>query len=148
MDNKLVLKVEDELLLRCARSKMEEEDENRISSLLDNNLDWDYLLDKATRNRLRPLLYLNLNRVGPEKVPGDVLEGLKEFFKSNARHNLLLTSELVKVMDLLENEGVQAVTYKGPVLAQGAYGNLAYREFGDIDVFIDKKGHCQKLGGF
>lgn len=137
VDNKL--KAEDELLLSCARSKLEKEDEDRIISLLDNNLDWDYLLNKATRNRLRPLLYLNLNQVGSERVPEDVLQGLKSFFKSNARRNLLLTGELVKVMALLEDNGIKAVTYKGPVLAKGAYGNLAYREFGDVDVFIDKE---------
>lgn len=137
VDNKL--KAEDELLLSCARSKLEKEDEARISSLLDNNLDWDYLLNKTARNRLRPLLYLNLNQVAPERVPGDVLQGLKEFFKNNARHNLMLTGELVKVMALLEDNGIKAVTYKGPVLAKGAYGNLAYREFGDVDVLIDKE---------
>ncbi|GAB6056776.1 hypothetical protein JCM15415_20920 [Methanobacterium movens] len=138
VDNKLVLKVEDELLLRCARSKLEEEDEDSISSLLDNNLDWDYLLNKAARNGLRPLLYLNLNRVGPEKVPEDVLQGLKSFFKNNVQKNLLFTSELLKVMDLMQENDIKAFTYKGPVLAQWAYGNIAYREFGDIDIFIDK----------
>lgn len=139
------LKAEDELLLRCARSKLEEEDEDRIISLLDNNLDWDYLINKAARNRLRPLLYLNLNQVGPERVPEDVLQGLKEFFKNNARRNLMLTGELVKVMALLEDNGIKAVTYKGPVLAKGAYGNLAYREFGDVDVLIDEKNALKVL---
>lgn len=133
------LKAEDELLLSCARSKLEKEDEDRIISLLDNNLDWDYLINKATRNRLRPLLYLNLNQVGSERVPEDVLQGLKSIFENNARRNLMLTGELVKVMALLEDNGIKAITYKGPVLAKGAYGNLAYREFGDVDVFIDKK---------
>lgn len=137
VDNKL--KAEDKLLLSCARSKLEKEDEDRISSLLDNNLDWDYIINKATRNRLRPLLYLNLNQVDPERVPEDVLQGLKSFFKNNARLNLMLTGELLKVMALLEDNGIKAVTYKGPVLAKGAYGNLAYREFGDVDVFIKKE---------
>ena len=34
---------------------------------------------------------------------------------------------------------LNAFTYKGPVLASQAYGNIGLREFGDIDIFIDKK---------
>lgn len=56
----------------------------------------------------------------------------------NSFKNLLFTSELVKVMSLLEDNDIQAFSYKGPVLAQKAYGDIACREFGDIDIFIDK----------
>lgn len=93
----------------------------------------------ATRHRLRPLLYYNLNSICPEKVPEDVLSGLKEFYQDNVRKNLMLTGELIKVMELLENNGIKAFTYKGPVLAAQAYGNIGLREFGDIDIFIDKE---------
>ncbi|QUH22618.1 nucleotidyltransferase family protein [Methanobacterium alkalithermotolerans] len=132
------LKAEDELLLSCARSKLEKEDEAKIISILDNNLDWEHILDMATRHRLLPLLYINLNAVSPSKVPVDVLRYLKTNFHDNARRNLLLTGELIKVMQLLEDNGVKAVTYKGPVLAYSAYGNVGYRQFRDIDLFIEK----------
>ena len=51
----------------------------------------------------------------------------------------MLTGELVKVMELLEDNGIKAFTYKGPVLASQAYGNIGLREFGDIDIFIEKE---------
>ncbi len=45
----------------------------------------------------------------------------------------------LKSWKLLKENGINAVTYKGPVLASQAYGNIGLREFGDIDIFINKK---------
>ncbi len=83
---------------------------------------------------------MNLNFICPEKVPLEILEKLKIEFHANAKKNMLLTGELVKVMKLLDENGINAVTYKGPVLAHSIYGNIAYRQFGDIDILTDKKG--------
>ncbi len=58
----------------------------------------------ATRHRLRPLLYYNLNSICPEKVPENVLVDLKEFYHHNVRKNLMLTGELVKVMEVTERK--------------------------------------------
>ncbi len=134
----LDLSLEDVLLLSCARSTLDNKTRREIDFILDNDLDWEHILDMATRHRLLPLLYINLNAVSPSKVPVEVLRDLKGNFHDNARRNLLLTGELIKVMQLLEDEGVQAVTYKGPVLAYSAYGNVGYRQFRDIDLFIEK----------
>lgn len=132
------LKTEDQLLLSCARTKLEDENTNKINTLLDSNLNWNYILDKAYVNGLMPILYYNLNRTAPEKIPHDILEKLKTNFYENAHRNLLLTAELVKVMHILEKKGVKAVTHKGPVLAHTAYGNIAYRAFDDIDILIQR----------
>jgi len=139
-NNDLKLQKEDRLLLLCSTTKVDDLTSKKIESLINPELDWDHLVEMANRHRLLPLLYVNLNSICPEKVPEEVLENLKEEFHENARKNLLLTGELVKVMKLLENNGINAVTYKGPVLAHSVYGNLAYRQFGDIDILTDKKG--------
>ena len=136
--NEFKLKPEDRLILSCGHSQVNDELEKKIMKLVNLDLDWKYIMDMATRHRLRPLLYHNLNKICPDKVPDDVLASSREFYHSNVRKNLMMTGELVKVMKLLEENGVNAVTYKGPVLAQMAYGNVGYREFGDIDVFISK----------
>src|SRR3989454_2276525 len=53
-----------------------------------------------------------------------------------ARRNLRLTGELLSVLDLFEAQGIPAVPLKGPLLALLAYGNLALREFGDLDILV------------
>ena len=137
-NNDLKLQKEDRLLLLCSTTKVDDLTSKKIESLINPELDWDHLVEMANRHRLLPLLYVNLNSICPEKVPEEVLENLKEEFHENARKNLLLTGELVKVMKLLEEKGINAIPYKGPVLAFLIYDNIGYRQFGDIDILIDE----------
>ncbi|MCZ3367524.1 MULTISPECIES: nucleotidyltransferase family protein [Methanobacterium] len=132
------LRPEDELLLCCARTDVNPEIRDKVLFLIQKKLDWDYLLDLASRHRLLPLLYHNLNLICPELVPEDILGELKDYFNVNVCKNLMMTGELIKVLDLLESEGITAIPYKGPVLASMAYGNIGLRQFNDIDLFIDK----------
>lgn len=126
-------------MLCCARTKVNDETKNKIISLVSMDLDWEYLINMASRHRLRPLLYVNLNSICPKKVPEDVLGNLKSYYLANVQKNLMLTGELVKVIEILESNNIKAIPYKGPVLATSAYGNIGLREFGDIDLLIDKK---------
>lgn len=135
-DEDFQLRPEDELMLCCARTHITEEIKEKIISLVNGAVDWDYLMDMATRHRLRPLLYVNLNAVCGEDVPEDVLGDLKSFYRANVQKNLMLTGELVKVMKLLEENGIKGVPYKGPILALTAYGSISLREFDDIDILI------------
>jgi hypothetical protein len=132
------LRPEDEILVCCARTNVNSEIKAKILFLVQNKLDWDYLLDLTSRHRLIPLLYHNLSSICPELVPEDILSELKEYFDANVRKNLMMTGELIKIISLLESEGITAVPYKGPVLASIAYGNIGLREFNDLDILISQ----------
>jgi hypothetical protein len=41
-------------------------------------------------------------------------------------------------MDLLKAQGIQAIPFKGPTLALRAYGDVALRQFGDLDILVHK----------
>jgi len=69
-------------------------------------------------------------------VPVDELSILKELFQQNAIRNLQMTHHLLKVIDLLGGSGVEAMPFKGPVLAVQAYGDLSMRSFVDLDILI------------
>jgi hypothetical protein len=47
--------------------------------------------------------------------------------------------ELLRIIELFKSYGITAIPYKGPVLAIQAYGNLAFREFDDLDIYVNKK---------
>ncbi|MDI6644157.1 MAG: nucleotidyltransferase family protein [Methanobacteriaceae archaeon] len=138
-NNDFELSREDQLLLCCARTKIDDNIRVRIMSLTNHNLNWDHIIQMATIHRLLPLLYININSICPEKVPKDLLSKLKLNLQENARKNLLLTGELIKLIKLFRDNKITAVTYKGPLLASTVYGNIAYRNFGDIDILTDKK---------
>jgi len=50
-----------------------------------------------------------------------------------------MTQHLLKVLDLLTGSGVEAIPFKGPVLAVQAYGDLLMRSFVDLDILIHAK---------
>ena len=51
----------------------------------------------------------------------------------------MLTAELIKIMDLYRSQGIQAMPYKGPVLAVQAYGDVTLREFDDLDIVLRQR---------
>lgn len=137
-DTDIELRPEEHLILYCSSNNINPKLKDKILLLCDSKLNWEYIVDFTTLHRLRPTLYYNLNSICPEKVPEDILNKLRTFYQNNVRKNLLLTGDLVKVMGLLKNNEINTIAYKGPVLALQAYDNIGLREFGDIDLFIDK----------
>ena len=130
---------ENELLICVARPALEIAQRERVRLLLRSDLDWGYLTTMAHRHSLIPLLYYHANAVCPEAVPSQVLSQLRHRNDENTRQSLLLTGELLKLMDLLKAQGIQAIPFKGPTLALRAYGDVALRQFGDLDVLVHKQ---------
>ncbi len=125
-----------ELLLSCSRVRLEPVDVERIRSLLQKNLNWDYLLDTARRNAVVPLLYSNLQKLAPVAIPNVILEQLQHQFLLGAAYNLMCTNQLFKLVKLLEAHDISPIPFKGPVLADTVYGNIALREFRDLDILV------------
>jgi len=128
-----------ELLLCCARTQTDSTTEARIRALPGEKLDWPYLLQTATRHGLVPLLYWQLSNTCPQAVPPSVLSQLQDDYHTNAHWSLYLTGELLKLLELLEANGIPAIPYKGPALAATLYGNLSLREFGDLDILVHRE---------
>ena len=80
-----------ELLLCCARTQPSSEISQQIQNLVQQTLDWPYLIQTAARHSVLPLLYQNLKTLCPEAVPKPVLSELRNFFHTNAARNLFRT---------------------------------------------------------
>ena len=50
---------------------------------------------------------------------------LRKSFRSNVQRYLLLTAELLKLLDLFAVHGIDAIAFKGPVLAAAVYEDLS-----------------------
>ncbi|OQB59718.1 MAG: hypothetical protein BWX95_02522 [Bacteroidetes bacterium ADurb.Bin141] len=130
------LKPEDKLILNCSATKISDDEKKNINNLIDTDLDWDYLLKTATRHRLNYLLHWQLEKLCPEKVPDDVKDKLQGDFHNNVHRNLAMFRELIRIIDLLQQQGVEPIPYKGPVLAIMTYENLGFRRFADLDFYV------------
>jgi len=110
------------LLLSCARTTAGE-------------VDWEYLFQLARRHSVVPLVYVQLDHA---HVPSGVLAKFKQHYIENSARNTVLTAELCRLINLFRDEGIEAIPYKGPVLALFAYGDIALRRFVDLDVIVKK----------
>ncbi|MBA3474629.1 MAG: nucleotidyltransferase family protein [Rubrobacter sp.] len=133
---KTAARPEIELLLLYARTHIDPETAIRIEALLQKYIDWDYLIETAREHGMMPLLYWNLNATCPEAVPNGTLDQLRDRFQKNARRNVFMTGELLRLLNLFETHGISAVPFKGPSMAVSIYGNIALRQFTDLDILL------------
>jgi len=82
-----------------------------------------------------PLLYRRLaTALGANRSAG--LEAIRQQDKRNAHRTLWLTVELLNISQHLAARGLEVLPYKGPVLAESLYGNVALRQFSDLDLLV------------
>jgi hypothetical protein len=127
-----------QILVCVARRSLDVDATEKLRQLLRGNLNWTYLLAMADRHGLIPLLHKHLASLGPA-VPAELLARLRELDQENTSTSLLLTGELIKLLDFLAARGIQAIPFKGPVLALLAYGDLALRQFVDLDILVKRQ---------
>lgn len=123
----------------CSRTYIDFATVERLKTLLQENINWEYLIDIAIQHGVMPLLYWNLNKNCPEKVPDITLRQLRDKFEANAGSNLFLTGELLKLLELFASHDIPAIPFKGAALTASAYGNLAFRQFSDLDILVHKQ---------
>lgn len=137
-DKSFTITNEDKILLLCARTKLNPEIKSKLIKLVYEDIDWDFLIQRSSEHKLTPLLYRNLDSLGVNSVPEEVMFRLNEIFQENVMNNLQLFGKLLKILKVLKSNDIIAIPYKGPSLAILAYDNLAFRMFNDLDIFIFK----------
>lgn len=127
------------LLLAAARAATgDDKDEEWMAVLSRGEIAWEKLLAAVEDHGLRPLLWRLLGTTIPDSIPPKILDDLRQSFQANLGRNLELTGELWKILRLFAEHGIAAVPFKGPTLAVLAYGDLAWRQFNDLDVLVDR----------
>jgi hypothetical protein len=138
-------RLENEIMVCGAGTAIGEERGELLRALVNKNVDWAYLIKLVQKHGLMPLLYRNIDIFCREKVPPEILQDLKNQFEANEQKNILLAGEMIKIVHVLESNGIPAMPFKGPALAFSAYGNLAFRQFTDLDILV-RSGNVLKTG--
>ena len=141
---------EKHLLAYCSHTQLDASLAQKIAELLERDLNWNYILDEAEENSITPLVGRQLHTVAMDVLPELAADRLKNSCRANTIRCLFLTAELIKILDLFRSHGIQAIPYKGPVLAVQAYDDLTLREFEDLDLILRQsdlpKAHEVMLG--
>lgn len=124
------------LVLACARPLSDPDAKAMILPLLDLSLDADHLIAQASQHRVLPLMHAHLQSISPSRVPPHLMQPILDHFHGQALANYRLTQQLVQVLKLFDDHGIPAIPWKGPVLAQMAYGDLKLRPYSDLDLIV------------
>jgi hypothetical protein len=127
---------EKRLLLSCARTRVSPGLAEEIRRLVDSPIDLDLLFREAANHALTPLLCRQLPLIASTFLGPQRAQQLHDTAHAIALHNLVLTAELLTIINSFESAGVEAFPYKGPVAAAQAYGDISLREFQDLDVIL------------
>lgn len=130
---------EAQLLFACTRTVVDKVSEERINTLLRQDLDWSFVFEKAQQNCVMPLLCWNVLSLCPELVSEQILFRLRSFLSTHARNNLFQAAALIDIVHLFAESGIPVLPFKGPLLATRAYGNLSLRQFSDLDILVHQK---------
>jgi Uncharacterised nucleotidyltransferase len=124
-----------------------------IRALVAGPLDWDYVVRVAADNSITPLVARQLCAAVPDiapDAPPAELARLKAAAHANTIRSLVLSSQLIKILDVFHSQGLLAIPHKGPVVAAQAYGDATLREFEDLDIILRQrdipKAHELMLG--
>src|ERR1700736_2280311 len=108
---------ESRLLLACARVLPTREDEAAIRGMLIHGIDWTLFARTAMEHGLAALAGRTLNCVAPDMVPDEIGDALRANLDLTRQKNRALFDDLVRVIDALADDGVEAIPFNGPVLA-------------------------------
>ena len=132
-------------VLACCRAEPSHADVAFMLSFVQNQtFNIQELLSLSARHGVLPLVYKTLKPLHSSPLTShsslkQFLNELKANYQNIARRNMLMSAELLHIMKLLQENGIEALAFKGPVLSQMAYGDITLRQYGDLDILIKRE---------
>ncbi len=123
----------DLLLTACtARSRCALEVSPSLESIDWSAIDQKKLISLAVHHGVVPQLYGFLPQEFGETIP----EQLRIAHVENVRRSLWFAAEMSRVAGHLRAKGIRTLAYKGPLLADILYGDVAARQYNDLDFLV------------
>ncbi len=114
-------------------------DRSECFSLFGDKIDWDYIFRTAEEHRIVPILFKQLKAAFKSHIPESICNKFQTRFQEIAAYNFARSTQLIKLINLLQTHNFPVLSYKGMTLAELAYGDVTLRQFTDIDLFVKKK---------
>lgn len=137
------MRPEAELVLLCSRMDLSESQIERVSRLMGEEFDSDYVFSLAYRNGVLPLVVRNLLEKFPSQMPADAAATAEQIYRQHTLRNLSMTRKLVEVLRIFDAAGISSVPFKGPTLAMRLYKSSTLRMFIDLDILV-LPGHFEQ----
>lgn len=97
---------------------------------------WRRLEARATQHRLHPYLYHAAVEQSDLSIPAHVTKGWRTCTRTSPVEALPHQRDLASTIELLQDEGIDAVALKGAALAYNLYPHPGLRPMLDIDLWV------------
>lgn len=133
-------------LIACSQTEPSENNIKFIQQFL-SSIDTQELIPLAIQHGILPLVYKTLKYLGTKHlmVNTEILSELKAHYMRISQRNMLMSAELIRIVKLLKDNGIEALAFKGPTLSQMAYGDITLRQFGDLDILIRERDRFKMM---
>ena len=122
------------LLLFISQDKID----NQTFSGSLNKIDWDEFLDLTIKHRLVSHV-LQHSEYLAEHFPISTYEKLIDVRLKHSKTSLNYAIHAIRIFQEFREKEISHIFFKGPLLSLELYNDIGYRNFGDIDVLVEKK---------
>jgi hypothetical protein len=96
---------------------------------------WRAFAALCDEHDVESLVYCRLHRLG-RVVPEPLMNHLRSRFLEICARNYHLAAQVVELAAAFEKAQIPVLVYKGPAVASALYGDIALREYHDLDLLV------------
>jgi putative nucleotidyltransferase-like protein len=130
------MRPEQAILIASTGLTLEDVARHTIEDALAERPDWTSVVSMALEHGMTPALLAALEVVDQSLVPSELLIALREHCNALRDRSLYLVAELHAILESLERESVEAIAFKGPLLAELLFDDVGKRLPGDLDLLV------------
>ncbi len=116
-----------------------EPDLDRSRQILRAGINFPELFRLAEYHGVRPKLVESFHRLSWENVPAATRILFESFLRFHGARALFVSEELMRLSEVFSKAGLRFATFKGPALAVILHGDVARREYVDLDIIVPEQ---------
>ncbi len=128
------LSLETALLLLLSRVNPEATALGKSQSFISPAFDWDSFTSLSIKHGTAALIYKNLLRL--KDIPQVVIDKFRNIYNNSLRSNILMVSELDRLIDGLNKASIAVISLKGSTASEKIFGDIGLYPSGDIDILV------------
>ena len=126
-----------QLLLAAARTQLDVYGSVELKRILQQEIDWDVVIQHSLLHGISGLLYLHLSLLsGDAEIPVAVMERFRSIYLRTAASGMQQLAHFRVVAETFSEAGIELITLKGAALTELLYGDPGLRPLSDIDIII------------
>ena len=116
-----------------------------IRQAVTQPVDFPKAIKLASCHGLAPCVIQQLQQHVAPALPESVVVEFRRWLRAHTLRSMQLTTQLFQILDRLKEQGIRALAFKGPVLAQQLYDQPFRREFVDLDIMVPTEAVSQVI---